>query len=118
MISPPLASCAATRSLALVPRRRGLLAIRRRLTGVSGPDLTAFEGNLFGTLFAFHKNATDLLRNSGLDDDKLTLLSERIEQLLDEAASEVKRTKNLNLAGPLESAYEELKSMVDELRST
>jgi hypothetical protein len=42
-------------------------------------------------------------------------VSERIEQLLADATDEMKRTKNLNLAGPLESAYEEVKSMVDEL---
>jgi len=78
-------------------------------------NLAAFEGNLFGALFGFHKKAMDLLRNSGLDDDKLELVSERIEQLLADATAEMKRTKNLNLAGPLDSAYEELKSMVDEL---
>jgi hypothetical protein len=90
----------------------------RKRKSPDNPNLAAFEGNLFGALFAFHKNVTDLLRNSGLDDDKLTLILARIEQLLDEAASEVKRTKNLDLARSLESAYEELKSMVDELRST
>jgi hypothetical protein len=46
------------------------------------PNLTAFEGNLFGALLDFHKKAMDLLRNSVLDDDKLELVSERIEQLL------------------------------------
>ncbi len=79
------------------------------------PNLAAFEGNLFGALFGFHKKAMGLLRNSGLDDDKLELVSERIEQLLADATAEMERTKNLNLAGPLESAYEEIKGMVDEL---
>lgn len=78
-------------------------------------NLAAFEGNLFEVLFGFHEKAMDLLRNSGLDDDKLKLVSERIERLLADATAEIKRTKNLNLAKPLESAYEEVKSMVDEL---
>jgi hypothetical protein len=78
-------------------------------------NLTAFEGNLFGTLFGFHEKAMDLLRNSGLDDDKLKLVSERIGQLLADATAEMERTKNLNLAGPLDSVYEEVKNMVDEL---
>ena len=79
------------------------------------PNLAAFEGNLFGAMLDFHKKVMDLLRNSGLDDDKLELVSERIKQLLAGATAEMERTKNLNLAGPLESAYEEVKSMVDEL---
>lgn len=78
-------------------------------------NLAAFEGDLFGALFGFHKKAMDLLRNSGLDDDKLALASERIKQLLADATDEMTRKKNLNLVGPLDSAYKELKSMVDEL---
>ena len=79
------------------------------------PNFASFEGNLFGALLGFHKKVMDLLRNSGLDDDKLELVSERIKQLLADATAETERTKNLNLAGPLESAYEEVKGMVDEL---
>ena len=79
------------------------------------PNLASFEGNLFGALLDFHKKVMDLLRNSGLDDDKLKLVSERIEQLLADATAEMKRTKNLNLAEPLEATYEEVKSMVEEL---
>ena len=79
------------------------------------PNLASFEGDLFGELFGFKAKVMDLVRNSGLDDEKLELVSERIEQLLADATSEMKRTKNLNLAEPLESAYEKVKSMVDEL---
>ena len=79
------------------------------------PDLTSLEGNLFGALFGFHKNAMTLLRQSSLDDDKLNLVGDRIKQLLDDATAEMERTKNLNLVERLESAYEEVKRMVDEL---
>ena len=79
------------------------------------PDLASFETYLFGALFGFHRKAMDLLRNSGLDDDKMKLVADRISQLLDDATAEMKRTKNLDLSGPLESAYEEVKRMVEEL---
>ena len=79
-------------------------------------NLIAFEGNLLGTLFGFHEKVMDLLRNSGLDDDKLKLVSERIAQLLVDATAEMERTKNLNVAGPLDSVYEEVKNMVDAQR--
>ena len=79
------------------------------------PDLASFETDLFGTLFGFHRKAMDLLRNSGLDDDKMKLVADRICQLLDDATAEMERTKNLDLSGPLESAYEEVKRMVEEL---
>ena len=79
------------------------------------PDLASFETDLFGALFGFHRKAMDLLRNSGLDDDKIKLVADRIGQLLREATAEMKRTKNLDLSGPLESAYKEVKRMVEEL---
>jgi hypothetical protein len=79
------------------------------------PDLASFETDLFGAFFGFHRKAMDLLRNSGLDDGKMKLVADRISQLLDDATAEMKRTKNLDLSGPLESAYEEVKRMVEEL---
>jgi hypothetical protein len=66
-------------------------------------------------LFGFHKKAMDLFRNSGLEDNKLKLVSERITQLLADVTAETERTPNLDLAGALESAYEEVKSMVGQL---
>ena len=78
-------------------------------------NLADLEQDLFGVLFEFHKKTMDLLRNSGLDDDKLESVSKRIKQLLADATAEMKRTKNPNLSGLLDAAYEEVKSMVDEL---
>jgi len=79
------------------------------------PDIAAVEADLFQDLFLFHKKAMDLLRNSGLEDDKLDLVANRIKQLLADVTAEMQQTKNLNLKEPLESAYEELKRMVAEL---
>jgi uncharacterized membrane protein YukC len=78
-------------------------------------NLNNMEQDLFGVLFGFHKKTMDLLRNSGLDDDKRESVSKRIEQLLADATEEMKRTKNLSLSELLDAAYEDVKSMVDEL---
>ena len=79
------------------------------------PDVTSVEGDLFGALFGFHEQTMALLRQSSLGDDKLALVADRIEQLLDDAIAEMKRTKNQNLVGRLEAVYEEAQRMVDEL---
>ena len=79
------------------------------------PDLRSLETDLVGTLFGFHERTMTLLRNSGLDADKIELVADRIGQLLREATAEMERTKNLDLSGPLKSAYEEVKRMVEEL---
>ena len=79
------------------------------------PDLRSLETDLVGTLFGFHERTMTLLRNSGLDDDKIKLVADRIGQLLREATTEMERTKNLDLSGPLVSAYEEVRRLVEEL---
>ena len=79
------------------------------------PNLSSIEGDLFGALFSFHDKILKLLRRASLEDDKLNVVTERIKRLLEDATAEMERTMNLNLAGPLESAFEEIKGMVDEL---
>ena len=83
--------------------------------GQATPDLDSLETDLVGTLFGFHERTMTLLRNSGLDDGKTKLVADRIGQLLRAATAEMERTKNLDLSGPLVSAYEEVKRMVEEL---
>jgi len=80
------------------------------------PSLGSIEGNLFGAMFGFHKKAMALLREADLDDDKLHGVADRIKQLLERVTAEIRRTKDFNnLEVPFESAYEEVKRLVDEL---
>jgi hypothetical protein len=79
------------------------------------PNLASIEENLFGVLFEFHTKAMDLLRQSALDDDELNLVADRIKTLLDDITAEIKRTKDCNVAGRLEAAYDDVKRLVDEL---
>jgi hypothetical protein len=83
------------------------------------PSLGSIEGNLFGAMFGFHQKAMALLREADLDDDKLDGVADRIKQLLERVTAEIRRTKDFNnLEGPLESAYEEVKRLVDELSTS
>jgi hypothetical protein len=79
------------------------------------PSLGSIEGGLFGAIFGFHKRTMTLLRESDLDDEEVGVVENRIEQLLEEVTTNVKRTKDFNLEGPLESAYEEVQRLVEEL---
>lgn len=79
------------------------------------PNLASIEGDLFGALFGFHKKAMEPLRTSGLDDDKLNLVADRIKTLLANITAELERTKDLNVASRLEAAYDEVQRLVDEL---
>ena len=77
--------------------------------------LASVEADLFGTLFAFHKKAVTLLRESSLDDEKMKVVGDRINTLLDVATAEIKQHQRLNIKERLDAAYEEVKRLVDEL---
>jgi hypothetical protein len=79
------------------------------------PRLDSLEGGLFGAISGFHKRTMTLLRESDLDDEEVGVVGNRIEQLLEEVTANVKRTKDFNLEGPLESAYDEVERLVAEL---
>lgn len=76
--------------------------------------LASVEADLFGTLFAFHKKIMTLLRESSLDDEKVRIVGDRINTMLDEATSEMK-AQQVNLAERLDAAYEEARRLVEEL---
>jgi hypothetical protein len=82
------------------------------------PNIASVEENLCGALFGFHKKAMDLVRQSALDDEKLTLVADRINTLLDDISDEVKRTKDWKVAARLEAAYDDVNRLVDELSSS
>lgn len=78
-------------------------------------DLASALGDLLGELFGFHIKSMKLLRQSSLDDEKLKIVANRIESLLDDIMTEMKRTKDLDMSGRLEAAYDEAEQLVDEL---
>ena len=56
------------------------------------PILALFKANLLGTMLTFQNKVTQLLRNSGLDDEIMNLVGERIKQLFDSISAEMKNT--------------------------
>jgi hypothetical protein len=79
------------------------------------PALHSFEGGLFGALFGFHKRVMALLRAANLDDGNVRIAGERIHLLIEKATEEIKRTRDLNIQPRLDSMYEEVQRLVDEL---
>lgn len=80
--------------------------------------LHSLEGGLFDALFGFHKKFMDLLRAANLNDDQVALAVERFKLLTDKMLEDVQRTHDLNIQPRLDSMYEELKRLVNELSST
>lgn len=75
----------------------------------------ALEGDLFGALFGFHQKTMTMLRAANLPDDKLGVVSERINHLLNTTTQEIKRTQGLNIQPRMDAMYEEVQRLVDEL---
>jgi hypothetical protein len=78
-------------------------------------DLATFKADVFGALSGFYKKIITLLRQSSLDEEKKKLAGELISQLLENVTEETKCSRDWHVAERLESAYEEVKRLVDEL---
>ena len=81
----------------------------------SNPPLASVETDLYGAIFGFHSKIMTLLRQSSLDDEKLTVVGDRIKTLLANATAEVEKTQQFNVTERLEAAYGEVKRLVAEL---
>ncbi len=90
---------------------------REERKAVDESSLASVEEDLFGALFGFYRKSMALLRQSSLDEDKLKVAGEAIKQVFENVTDEMKRTGNLNLTGPFESGYEEIRRLVEELSS-
>jgi hypothetical protein len=81
------------------------------------PDMASLEDDLFGTLFGFHQRVMSLLRQSSLDEGRLKLAGDRIKQVIQNVTDEIKRTRQFNVAERFESAYEEVRRLIEDLSS-
>lgn len=79
------------------------------------PSLHSIDGDLFGALLGFHKKVIALLQAANLDDDKLDIAAERLKLLMAKSSDEIKRTHDLNVQRRMDSMYEEVKRLMDEL---
>ena len=73
---------------------------------------------LFGTLLQFYQRTVRLVRRSSLDVDAKVRIYERIhsqmEELSDEIKNDVVDPRDFDLAGRLESIYNEAKAAIEE----
>jgi len=65
----------------------------------------------------FYQRTMALLPQSSLDGVKMKVVAERIKRLMDDATEEVGRSRDRNLAERLDSAYEEVRDLVEKLSS-
>jgi hypothetical protein len=79
------------------------------------PTLPSVEAAMFGVLLGFHQKAMTLLRRSLLDDEKMKVVGDRIKTLLDDIAAETAKAKQFDLTERLETAYDELRRLVEKL---
>jgi len=80
-----------------------------------GPNPAPADADLCGMLFDFYVTTTALLRQSSLDGAKVKVVVERIDRLMDDATDEAKRSPEWNLTEWLDSAYQEVQSLVEKL---
>lgn len=79
------------------------------------PPLASVEADLFGLLFEFHQKTVALLRESTLNEEQRKVVGDRIKTLLDNVTAEMKETLQANHKERLESVYDEIKQLVDQL---
>ena len=79
------------------------------------PDLASFEANSFGALIGFFEKVTVLLQASELHGENARVVVNRIKLMIQEITAEIKCSRKFNLAGRLESAYEEIRCLVEDL---
>jgi hypothetical protein len=81
------------------------------------PDtpIHALEGDLFGTIFGFHKKVMALLRAANLDDGKVDIAFAHLTLLIAKVREDIKLTNDLNIQPHLDSMYDQMKRLVDEL---
>jgi hypothetical protein len=81
----------------------------------TGQSLNSLEVDLIGAVMDFHQKTTRMLRESGLSNEKLTLIANRTKLLTDRIVDELKQPQSFNLETRLDAAYLEVKEYVNEL---
>ena len=79
------------------------------------PSLHSVEGGLFGALLGFHQKTMTLLRAANLDDDKVDIAFSHLTLLIAKVKEDIKLTNDLNIQPHLDSMYDQMKRLVDEL---
>jgi hypothetical protein len=79
------------------------------------PSFASAEEDVFEALAVFQQRVVAMLRQSSLDDGTVKVLSRHIKSVIQKITDEMKGSRNFNLAGRLDSAYEEIRRLVADL---
>ena len=77
--------------------------------------LADIESDLFGAIFGFHTKVTTMVRGSSLDDEKLSVVTDRIKTLLKAVTVGLNGSQQVSVTKQLESAYDEVERLVNHL---
>ena len=79
------------------------------------PSFASVEEDVFEALAGFQQRVVAMLRQSSLDDGTAKVLSRHIKLVIQDITAEMKGSRDFNLARRLESAYEEIRRLVEDL---
>jgi hypothetical protein len=81
----------------------------------TAPNLSFLETDLFGTLLEFNKKIVELLQQLAVDDEGKALANQRVESMINDITADIGRSQDFNLKNRLESVYDEMKRLLDEV---
>ena len=87
----------------------------RKVEDAERPSLASAEEDIYEALAGFQQRVVTMLRQSSLDDGTTKVLARHIKSVIQEIINEMKGSRDFDLARRLESAYEEMERLVDDL---
>jgi len=82
---------------------------------VDKPSFASAEEDIFEALAGFQRRVVTMLRHSSLDDGTAKVLSRHVKLVIQKITDEMKGSRDFDLAGRLESAYEEIRCLAEDL---
>jgi hypothetical protein len=79
------------------------------------PSFALAEEDIFEALAGFQRRVVSMLRKSSLDEGTAKVLFRHVKFVIQNITDEMKRSRDFDLAGRLESAYEEIQRLVEDL---
>ena len=79
------------------------------------PSFALAEEDILEALAGFQRRVVTMLRKSSLDEGTAKVLSRHVKLVIQNITDEMKGSRDFDLAGRLESAYEEIRCLADDL---
>jgi len=79
------------------------------------PSFASVEADIFEALAGFQRRVVSMLRKSSLDVGTAKVLSRHVKLVIQNITDEMKGSRDFDLAGRLESAYEEIRCLAEDI---